>query len=45
MAKYCYGYNTNLKEEFPRIVLKYWRKGTSYEYEEYCIKRALTILH
>ncbi len=45
MAKYCCGYKTDLEEGFHRVVLKYWRKGTSYEYEEYRIRRALAILH
>ena len=39
------GYRTDLEEGFHRVVLKYWRKGTSYQYEEYRIKRALAALH
>jgi DNA-binding NtrC family response regulator len=45
MEKFCEGYRTDLEEGFHRVVLKYWRKETSYQYEEYRIRRALAALH
>lgn len=44
MEKYALGYKTDLEESFHRVVLKYWKKGTSYSYEQYVTKRALAFL-
>jgi len=35
MEKFCKGYKTDLEEGFHRVALKYWKKGSSYQYEEY----------
>ena len=44
-GKYCFGYKTDLEESFHRVTLKYWKKGTSYQFEEYCTRRALAALN
>ena len=44
MEKYCNGFKTDLEESFHRVALKYWKKGTSYEFESYVIRRALAVL-
>ena len=42
--KYCLGLKTDLEESFYRVTLKYWKKGSTYSYEEYITKRALAFL-
>src|SRR5690349_21035256 len=44
MEKYSNGYKTDLEESFHHVVLKYWKKRSTYEYEEYVLKRALAVL-
>jgi hypothetical protein len=33
-----------LEESFHRVILKYWKKGSIYKYEEYIVRRALAAL-
>jgi hypothetical protein len=42
--KYCHGLKTDLEESFHRVALKYWKKGSTYSYEEYVTRRALAFL-
>jgi hypothetical protein len=44
IEKYMYGHLTSLEESFHRVALKYWKKGTSYGYEEYIARRSLAFL-
>ena len=44
IQKYCHRLVTDLKENFHRLVLKYWKKRTTYSFEEYVTRRALAAL-
>jgi hypothetical protein len=44
IGKYSDGLLTDLEESFHHKVLKYWKKGSSYGFEEYTIRRALAFL-
>jgi hypothetical protein len=44
IQKYCHGLVTDLEESFHRVALKYWKKGTTYAFEEYVTRRALAAL-
>jgi hypothetical protein len=44
LSKYCQGLRTDLEESFHRVALKYWKKGTTYAFEEYITRRALAAL-
>lgn len=44
LQKYVDGHLTDLEESFHRVVLKYWKKGCSYQYPEYIMRRALASL-
>jgi hypothetical protein len=43
--KYCLGLKTDLEESFHRVALKYWKKGSTYSYEEYITRRAFAFLN
>jgi hypothetical protein len=44
LEKFCLGLKTDLEESFHRVALKYWKKGSTYAFEEYITRRALAVL-